>query len=83
MCAHIYSIGGGLGGNTNPTGASSHRRAPRIRIHHSIARDLGIQLVAGNLKPGDVLPIEVDANERLGVSRTAYREAISWGSAVR
>jgi len=46
------------------------------RIHGTIARDLGIEIVGGKRKPGDILGGEIEASAALGVSRTAYREAI-------
>lgn len=49
---------------------------PALRLHSSIARDLGIGIAAGRLRPGDTLAGEIEAAEQLEVSRTAYREAI-------
>lgn len=46
------------------------------RIHGSVARTLGVAILAGRHAPGDVLPGEIEFSEQLGVSRTAYREAI-------
>lgn len=46
------------------------------RIHGSVARSLGVAILAGRHNPGDVLPGEIEFAEQLGVSRTAYREAI-------
>ncbi|MCP5144806.1 MAG: FadR family transcriptional regulator [Gammaproteobacteria bacterium] len=46
------------------------------RIHGSIARQLGVAIVSGKLKPGDTLDNEIDSSEQLEVSRTAYREAV-------
>ena len=46
------------------------------RIHGTIARDLGVEIVGGKRKPGDILGGEIEASAALGVSRTAYREAI-------
>jgi DNA-binding FadR family transcriptional regulator len=51
------------------------RRAP-LRLHGTIARDLGIGIVSGVHKPGDILTGEVASSEQLSVSRTAYREAV-------
>jgi DNA-binding FadR family transcriptional regulator len=48
----------------------------RLRLHGTIAQDLGSQIVTGDLKPGTVLDNEVEASEGLKVSRTAYREAV-------
>lgn len=51
------------------------RRKP-LRIHGAIARDLGISIVSGQHMPGQVLDGEIEASERLKISRTAYREAL-------
>lgn len=51
--------------------------APKsLRLHGTIARDLGIRIVSGQCAPGTVLDNEVEASDRLHVSRTAYREAL-------
>jgi DNA-binding FadR family transcriptional regulator len=47
-----------------------------LRIHGTIARDLGMKIVSGGYRPGDVLNGEVVASDQLNVSRTAYREAL-------
>jgi DNA-binding FadR family transcriptional regulator len=51
-------------------------RRKSLRIHGAIARDLGILIVSGRYRPGEVLNGEVAASDRLQVSRTAYREAL-------
>jgi DNA-binding FadR family transcriptional regulator len=51
-------------------------RPAALRIHGTIARDLGIAIVSGRYNPGDVLSGEIAFSEQLKVSRTAYREAI-------
>lgn len=48
----------------------------RLRVHGRVARDLGLAIVSGRLRPGHVLDGEVEASSRRDVSRTAYREAI-------
>ena len=48
----------------------------RLRLHGTIAQDLGSRIVTGHLKAGTVLDNEVEASDRLKVSRTAYREAV-------
>jgi len=53
------------------TGPSGSRR-----IHGSIAHDLGVAIVTGQYRQGDVLPGEIEFSEQLQVSRTAYREAV-------
>lgn len=55
------------------------QRAPRprsLRLHGTVARDLGIRIVSGVLKSGEILEGEIAASEQFKVSRTAYREAI-------
>ncbi len=48
----------------------------RVRIHERIANSIGIDIASGMLAEGETLPTEVEAINRLQVSRTAYREAI-------
>jgi DNA-binding FadR family transcriptional regulator len=47
-----------------------------LRLHGTIARDLGVSIVSGKYKPGEVLNGEIAASDRLRVSRSAYREAV-------
>lgn len=47
-----------------------------LRIHGKVARELGTAIVSGRYRPGETLYGEIDASDRLKVSRTAYREAI-------
>lgn len=47
-----------------------------LRVHGTIARDIGQAIVSGRLRPGHVLDGEIEASARRHVSRTAYREAI-------
>lgn len=47
-----------------------------LRLHGTIARDVGISIVSGRLRPGDLLDDEISASGRLRVSRSAYREAV-------
>jgi DNA-binding FadR family transcriptional regulator len=56
--------------------ANARARRKSLRLHGTIARDLGVLIVSGRYKPGDILNGEVDASDRLQVSRTAYREAV-------
>lgn len=46
------------------------------RIHGTVARAIGIEIVGGVRKPGAVFGGEIEASEALGISRAAYREAI-------
>jgi DNA-binding FadR family transcriptional regulator len=47
-----------------------------LRLHGTIARDLGVAIVSGRYKSGDILDGEIASSEQLRVSRTAYREAV-------
>lgn len=51
-------------------------RRRSLRLHGSIARDLGVLIVSGRYKPGELLNGEISASDRLQVSRGAYREAV-------
>jgi DNA-binding FadR family transcriptional regulator len=54
--------------------ARARRRS--LRLHGTIARDLGVLIVSGRYKPGELLNGEIAASDRLHVSRGAYREAV-------
>ncbi|HEY5809793.1 MAG TPA: FadR/GntR family transcriptional regulator [Povalibacter sp.] len=56
------------------TNARTRRRS--LRLHGTIARDLGVLIVSGRYKPGELLNGEIAASDRLHVSRGAYREAV-------
>jgi DNA-binding FadR family transcriptional regulator len=47
-----------------------------LRIHQSVARQFGIAILSGEFAPGHALGGEIEQAEALGVSRTAYREAM-------
>ncbi|HSG33550.1 MAG TPA: FadR/GntR family transcriptional regulator [Sphingomonadaceae bacterium] len=47
-----------------------------LRLHQALARDLGIAILSGDYAPGDGFGGEIEQSEELGVSRTAYREAM-------
>lgn len=47
-----------------------------LRLHGEIARNLGVKIISGVYKPGDLLDGEIAASEHLHVSRTVYREAV-------
>src|SRR5262245_8356533 len=55
-------------------GAAAGHKA--LRLHGSIARDIGVLIVTGRYRPGHILDGEVEASEQRKVSRTAYREAV-------
>jgi DNA-binding FadR family transcriptional regulator len=46
------------------------------RLHDTLADRLGVAIVTGTYQPGEVLENEIQASERLHVSRSAYREAV-------
>jgi DNA-binding FadR family transcriptional regulator len=57
--------------------ALKSKKPPRaLRLHGSIARDIGVLIVSGRYRPGHVLDGEVAASSQRQVSRTAYREAM-------
>ena len=56
--------------------SSNGERKRPLRLHGTIARDIGVRIVGGRIAPGSVLEGEIEASERLEVSRTAYREAV-------
>ena len=51
-------------------------KASSLRIHQTVARDLGTAILSGEFAPGDNLGGEIESAGELGISRTAYREAI-------
>ncbi|MGB8602048.1 MAG: FadR/GntR family transcriptional regulator [Rhizomicrobium sp.] len=53
-----------------------HNTNKALRLHGTIAHDLGVEIVSGKYRPGDILSGEIASSEQLSVSRTAYREAI-------
>lgn len=55
---------------------SSNTSVPSTRLHRRIADELGAAILSGKHAPGSLLPTEVEASVKLGVSRSAYREAI-------
>jgi DNA-binding FadR family transcriptional regulator len=61
--------------NTEREAVDQERRASP-RLHGAIARTIGIEIVSGRRPPGSGLAGEVEASEELGVSRSAYREAL-------
>lgn len=44
-------------------------------IHANVVRMIGERIVNGDLRPGDILPEQVELSRELGVSRTVVREA--------
>lgn len=46
------------------------------RLHGSVARRLGIDILKGVYEPGEILPYEIESSSAFDISRSAYREAI-------
>src|SRR5665213_2357984 len=47
-----------------------------LRLHQEVARQIGTAILSGRIGPGEKLDGEIAQSEAMGVSRTAYREAI-------
>jgi DNA-binding FadR family transcriptional regulator len=61
---------------TERRGSGSARTFSRRSLHGQVAHDIGRRILGGLVKPGELLPSETELSQRLGVSRTALREAI-------
>jgi DNA-binding FadR family transcriptional regulator len=63
-----------------PVGKRSAPNPPRadrkLRVNGVLARDIGIAIVSGKLRPGHVLDGEIEASLQWNVSRNTYREAL-------
>jgi len=59
-----------------PGAPLSGRPARKLRVNGILARDIGIAIVSGKLRPGHVLDGEVEASSQWKVSRNTYREAL-------
>ena len=59
-----------------PRGRAAREKPRPLRIHQTIARDIGMAIVSGQHAPGTGFGGEIEHSEALGVSRTAYREAL-------
>src|SRR5438270_5389061 len=57
------------------SGSLVEMKVRRMRLQDVVARDIGMLIASGHYKPGDLLDGELAETKRLGVSRTAYREA--------
>src|SRR5580698_9645092 len=53
-----------------------YRVVRNARLYEQIVQQIEESVLNGSLKPGDQLPAERDLAQRLGVSRTAVREAV-------
>jgi GntR family transcriptional regulator, galactonate operon transcriptional repressor len=54
---------------------ASAQMYPRRGLHGEIVHRIGVQIMRGELEPGDIIPID-DLVVELGVSRTVLREAV-------
>lgn len=52
------------------------RGSSKRNIHGQIVHELGLRILRGEFPPGSNLPNETDLSVKLGVSRTAMREAV-------
>lgn len=53
------------------------RKRPMVeRRHQEVARRIGTAILKGEILTGESLGGEIEASEKIGVSRTAYREAL-------
>lgn len=60
-------------GHRAPLSGSAERK---LRVNGILAREIGISIVSGKLRPGQVLDGEVEASSQWQVSRNTYREAL-------
>ncbi len=58
-----------------PSAGDALRRAAGRNLHEKIANTLGAAIIGGDPAPGGALPTEIELCGRLGVSRSALREA--------
>lgn len=58
------------------TALDQSSRAPRSRLHLTVATAIGSEIVGGRLAVGDLIPAEPELCARFGVSRTVVREAV-------
>lgn len=58
------------------TPARRTSRGTGRRLHGAVAQKLGSAIMSGEYMPGDTLAGEIAFSEALGVSRSAYREAV-------
>lgn len=51
-------------------------RRKLLRVHGTVAQEIGLAIVSGDLKPGQVLDNEIEAASHRNISRNTYREAM-------
>ncbi len=59
-----------------PQAGSSGQIMYQGRLHGALAHRLGVDILRGVYKSGEILPNEIDSSSSLDISRSAYREAI-------
>ena len=59
-----------------PQAGSSGHIMYQGRLHGALAHRLGVDILRGVYKSGEILPNEIDSSSSLDISRSAYREAI-------
>ncbi|MFT4077123.1 MAG: FadR/GntR family transcriptional regulator [Asticcacaulis sp.] len=64
-----------IGTEIPPDLAEEYGHPDLNNIHNKAASDLGRAIVSGRYAPGKKLPTEFESAERLGISRSSYREA--------
>jgi DNA-binding FadR family transcriptional regulator len=59
-----------------PGATARAKKGGALRLHQALARKLGIAILSGEYRPGEAFGGEIEQSEALGLSRTAYREAM-------
>ncbi len=62
--------------NQTPLEAALGHLTSQGRLHGALAHRLGVEILRGVLKSGEVLPSEIESSSSLAISRSAYREAM-------
>ncbi|MGA9657795.1 MAG: FadR/GntR family transcriptional regulator [Asticcacaulis sp.] len=65
-----------LRGETPHSAATHGHTMYQGRLHGALARRLGVDILSGIFKSGEILPNEIESSSKLDISRSAYREAI-------
>jgi DNA-binding FadR family transcriptional regulator len=61
---------------TGPLDTEFRHQMPQGRLHGLLAHRIGVEILSGVYRSGDILPNEIDFSSSLSISRSAYREAI-------
>jgi DNA-binding FadR family transcriptional regulator len=73
----MWGLGGDAAADEKEEAQPQQRaRRPGRRLRGAVAHKLGVAILSGQYKPGDILTGEIAAAEALDVSRGAYREAV-------